>query len=141
MVRSFLAVVLGLVVALVVLTAAEWVGHFIYPLPEGIKVGDGEAMKQVIATMPTGAFLLLLAEYAVSSLAGGFFAAWIARRRPALHALTVGGVFTALGFANLLMLPGHPAWFWAANVVVYLGPAYLGSRLAPQGAPAQPAAA
>jgi hypothetical protein len=132
MVRSILAVVLGLVVAFVVISGLEWLGQFMYPLPEGVKPGDVEAMKQVVAAMPPGAFLLLLCEYAVGSLAGGFFAAWVARRRPALHALIIGGALTAVGFLNLLMLPGHPAWFWAANAVVYLLPAYLGARLAPR---------
>src|SRR5262249_27587947 len=91
--------------------------------------GDPEALKKVLPTMPTGAFLLLLFDYAAGSLAGGLVAAWVARRRPALHALIVGGVLTVLGYLNLLLLPGHPAGSRAANGVVYLLPACAGFRL------------
>jgi hypothetical protein len=132
MVRSVLALVLGLVVAVAVTAALEWIGLAVFPLPEGVNPSDPEALKKLLPTMPAGRFLLLLADYAAAGLAGGFVAAWVARRRPALHALIVGAVLTVLGFLNLLMLPGHPAWFWAANAVVYLLPAYAGARLAPR---------
>jgi hypothetical protein len=134
MVRSILAVVVGLIVAVIVTSGLQAVGQFIYPLPPGVNPNDPEALKKVLPTMPTGAFLLLLLDYAAGSLAGGLLAAWVARRRPALHALIVGGVLTVLGFLNLLLLPGHPAWVWAASAVVYLLPAYAGSRLAPHDA-------
>ncbi|HEX5272882.1 MAG TPA: hypothetical protein VFW33_20430, partial [Gemmataceae bacterium] len=117
---------LGLFVAVVFSSGLHAAGQIVYPLPS-----DREALKQAIPNMPAGAFLLWLGAYAVGALAGGFVAAWVARRRPALHALIVGGLLTVLGVLNLVMLPGHPAWFCAANLVVYLLPAYLGSRLAP----------
>ncbi|HKI33827.1 MAG TPA: hypothetical protein VKA46_18385 [Gemmataceae bacterium] len=130
MVRSIIAVLLGIILAFVVLFALEGIGMLVYPLPEGVSPNDTEALKKLLPNMPVGAFLLVLLGNAVGSLAGGFLGAWMARRAQATHALIVGTVLMLMGVANLLILPGHPAWFWAASLLVYLPPAYLGARMA-----------
>jgi hypothetical protein len=131
MVRSVVAVLVGVVIATVGILALESLGHLVYPLPEGVNPNDMEALKKVLPTMPVGAFLCVLFMYAVGSFVGGLIAGWIARRAQTVHALIVGAILMALGVVNMLMLP-HPGWFWAASLLVYLPPAYLGSRLAPR---------
>lgn len=147
MVRSIIAVLLGIVVAVVVMVALQRMGMLVYPPPADVDWNNPEAVRKFLEDAPVGALLFVLLAYAAGSLSGGFLAAWVARRAPATHALIVGGVLMAMGVLNLLMLPGHPAWFWAASLLVYLPPAYLGSRLAPrrpsapQGPPAESLAA
>jgi hypothetical protein len=132
MVRNIVAVLLGVMLATVVILVLEMVGKRVYPLPDGVDPNDQEALAKALPNMPTGAFLFLLLTYAAGSFVGGFLAARVARRAPVRQALIVGAVLMALGLANLLMLPGQPAWFWAASLLVYLPTAYLGSRLAPR---------
>jgi hypothetical protein len=135
--RSIVAVLLGIVVAGGLIFALEVAGHRVYPPPEGLDMNDREAMKKYIADAPVGALVYVLLAYAVGGLVGGFLTAWVARRAPVLHGLILGSVFLSLGVVNLLTLP-HPAWFVAANLLVFLPPAYLGALLAPRPTPPSP---
>jgi hypothetical protein len=130
--RSVLAVVLGFVAASAVMMAVEtFNGHYLYPelgrAAEGMT--DREAIRSLLASAPVGAFLVVILGWTLGSLAGGFVAAWIARRAPAGHALVLGALLTLAGVANNLMVP-PPGWFWMASLVVLIPAAYIGSRLA-----------
>jgi len=131
MVRSIVAVLVGLVIGTVVIFGLESVGHLIYPPPEGVHGNDPEEVKKVIANMPVAVFLFVLLSWAAGNCVGGFLAAWVARRSQAVHALLIGVCFQASGIILMLTLP-HPVWFWVASFLVSLPPAYLGSRLAPR---------
>ena len=140
-IRSILAVVAGLVLAMVVMMAFESLnGRVLYPDlgRQAAGLTDREAIRALFAAAPVGAFLVVIAGWAVGSFAGGWLAAWIGRR-PA-HALLTGGLLTLFGVANNLMIP-PPAWFWIVSLAVLLPAAYAGSRLAPGRSPAQPSVA
>ncbi|HTF56113.1 MAG TPA: hypothetical protein VK661_02500 [Planctomycetota bacterium] len=126
MFRGILATVGGLVAAAIVLMIFQKVGHWIYPMPAGLDVKNKEAMGAWISQLPLGAFLLLLAGYAVGSLAGGATAALIGGTlRPAL---VTGGVLMLMGIANLLMIP-HPIWLAVTSLALYLPLAWLGAKM------------
>ena len=132
--RSVVAVVAGFVLASVIMTAVEFVnGHHVYPelgkMAEGMT--DREAIRQLLASAPAGALLVVILGWILGSLAGGFAAAWIGRRSPVGHSLVLGGLLTLAGIANNLMIP-PPLWFWIAGLVVFLPAAYAGGRLAPR---------
>jgi len=103
-------------------------GHFIYPPPADLDLKNPEAMKNLIASAPVGALLLVVLAYAVGSFGGGWLAARLAPKSHILHGMIVGGLLMAAGIMNLLMLP-HPLWFWIVSVAVYLPAAYAGARL------------
>jgi len=127
--RSVLAVIAGLIVASVLMMGVEFVnGHHIYPelghAAEGLT--DPEQIRAVLATAPTGAFLVVIIGWILGSFAGGFVAAKIAK---ALRVAIITGVLlTLLGILNNLMLP-PPSWFWI-SVIVFLPAAWLGGRTA-----------
>lgn len=132
-VRSALAVIAGFVAASVVMMVVESInGHVLYPelgrAAEGTT--DREAIKDLMASTPLGAFLVVLFGWALGSLAGGFLTAWIGRDAPVRDALVLGGLLTVAGIANNLMLP-PPVWFWILSLVVFVPAAYAGARLAP----------
>jgi hypothetical protein len=129
--RSVGAVLAGLLLGVLLMMGIELVGHVLYPLPAGVDPSDFEALKALLPTLPVGALLLVLLGWTVAPLAGGFTAAWIARRAPVAHALVVGLFFLAGGVATLLMMP-HPLWFAVGGVAVFLPAAYAGSLLAPR---------
>jgi hypothetical protein len=131
MVRSMIAVVLGVVVALVVIVALEGVGTLIYPPPADTDWNNPESFRKVVAEAPVGALLFVLLGYAVACLVGGFLAAWVGRRAQSVHALIIGGILMAMGIIDLIRLR-PPTWFVVASLLAYLPPAYLGSRLAPR---------
>ena len=131
--RVILAVIAGFIAASVVMVVVESInGRVLYPelgkLAEGVT--DREVIRSVMANAPVGSFLVVLLGWALGSLTGGFFAAWIGRSTPVASALVVGGLLTVAGVANNLMLP-PPAWFWIASLVVLLPAAYAGAQMAP----------
>jgi hypothetical protein len=129
--RSILAVVAGFVVASVVMMAVETVnGRVLHPQLGRIAEGmtDREAIRSLLASAPIGAFLVVMAGWAIGSLAGGWLAARVARRAPVGHALVLGALLTLGGIANNLMVP-PPLWFWITSLLVLLPAAYAGGRL------------
>lgn len=127
--RSILSVLIGVVVAGVSIYLAEGVVGNFFSLPEDLEPGDVEALRTAMLDMPASAFAAILAGWGFGALIGGFVAGKLSQDAKRRDALLVGAVLLVLGIANMLMLP-HPAWVWAAAVVVFLGGSYLGGMVA-----------
>lgn len=130
--RRISSVVAGFVAASVVMTAVEYFnGHVLYPglakAAEGVR--DREVIRQLFATAPKGALLVVIAGWAL----GGFTGGWVAGRLAPATAMRQGRILAVLlsaaAVANNLMLP-PPLWFWIAGLAL-IGPATLaGARTA-----------
>ena len=57
MVRSTGAVIAGLLVMLIVVAAIQWLGHSVYPPPEGLDFRDKDAVAAAVALLLAGAWL------------------------------------------------------------------------------------
>ena len=68
---------------------------------------------------------------AVSMIAGGYVAAWLAPGSRVAHAVIVGTIQTGLTLAAFLTLrnTATPTWLWVAGMVVTVPSAWLGGRL------------
>ncbi len=132
--RSVLAVILGIVLAGFLIWAVEGIGHRVYPVPEGVDLTNPQAVAAFIDEAPLGALLFVILAWGVGTLAGGWLAVMVAGRSATLHAMIVGAVMLAGGIMNMVMIP-HPPWFWILGVLVFLPAAWLGARLAPAGRP------
>ncbi len=132
MLRSVLAVLAGLVLGMFTIMAVESVIPLVYPMPRAIDPADTDAMRTTLANMPVGAFVILMAGWALGALSGGLLAARLATtwfyKAPLAHALAVGLVQTAGAIANFTMLP-HPTWVLVAGLVVFIPMALLGGAL------------
>ena len=127
--RSILVVLAGAVVAGVLIAAIEAVSSAVFPLPPGLDLHDHEAMRQHIDSLPVGAFLFVLAAWAIGAFAGSWVAARIAARARLGHGLAVGALFLMAGVLTMLSIP-HPWWKWVGGIVALGGCSYLGARLA-----------
>jgi hypothetical protein len=137
MVRSILAVLAGVVAATIVIIAIQMVSMVVYPLPEGLKLDDRDAMKAYLDSMPASAWLLLLFGYFAGTFCGAALAVYLARRAPVVHAGIVCGVFMLGNLLNLLTLP-HPMWYWWVSFATF--PLAAATALAVR-SPAKPLAA
>jgi hypothetical protein len=129
--RSVLGILLAFVVASAIMMAVEAAnGKVFYPeLGKAAQgVTDREVIRQLMATAPVGALLVVLVGWALGTLVGGFIAARIATRAPGRHAIIFGGIIALAGIANNLMLP-PPIWFWIAGLVVPMAAGFLVARL------------
>jgi hypothetical protein len=92
---------------------------------------DPEAVRRLMAQIPVGALLGVIAAWAAGTVAGGWLAGRVSRR--AVAAYVVGGLVLATSVAMMFMIP-HPNWFRATAVVGLVLATYLAARLgAPDG--------
>jgi len=127
--RSVLAILAGAIVAGVLIALVEAMSSAVYPPPPGIDIHDHEAMRQHVDTLPIGAFLFVLAAWAIGSFGGSWVAARLATRARLRHGLAVGALFLGAGVMNMLMIP-HPWWMWVGGILALAGCSFLGARLA-----------
>lgn len=127
--KSIGAIVAGLIVAVLVVMASEFVISMIYPPPAGVDLANREAMTAAIAKLPAGIFAGVLIGWAAATVSGGWLAGKLAGRAQAIHGLIVGMLMLIAGVANMLMFP-HPVWMWVSGILILLVGGYLGGRLA-----------
>lgn len=126
--KIVLATLVGLVVAVVLVGALEWVSHQIYPPPADLDLSDREALTEHIRQSPTGALLLLVLAHIVAAIGGGFVAGKLSDTPKPTPGYIIGGLLLVAGVANLIMIPGHPIWFWVLEILLYVPAALVGYR-------------
>ncbi|HRN61057.1 MAG TPA: hypothetical protein PK743_00975 [Luteimonas sp.] len=129
MIRSTLAVLLGLLAALATMLLLEYVGMSLFPLPPGINLDNEEDLARLVASASTGKMLWVLMGWTVAAFVGGWVAAKISRRHRTGAALWVGALIVAGVVLNAALLP-HPAWMTIAGVLLPLPVAWFAARLA-----------
>lgn len=127
------AVVAGLVVAIAIVSGAEGIVHRMYPPPAGANMQDMAVVKQYVASMPLTPMLLVLGGWLLATFTGAALAAKLGQSR--VPAYVVGGLLLCAGIANSMLIP-QPVWFSIASFVIYIGAAFVASRVAYSTAPA-----
>jgi len=135
-VRSILAVIVGMLAAFVLIALVQVIGMRAYPPPTGIEATSLESMRIAMARKPLGALLFVLLAYTVGSVTGGWVAAHFAPKARMTHAMIVAALLFGAGLMNLMTIP-HPAWFWVASSVIYWLGAWSGAQAAGALAPGQ----
>lgn len=125
-VRSLLAVIAGLLVAMIVIAGVEAVGHAIYPPPADLDITRARDQAQLMELMPLEAKLVVIAAWFFGSLAGAAMA--IAIARGVLPAWIVAVAIAGLGLWTTQMFP-HPDWMLASAVVLPLVSVLVAKRL------------
>ena len=125
-VRSLLAVVAGLVVAMLVIGGVEAIGHAIFPPPEGLDLNRVEDQARIMEAIPFEAKLSVVLAWFIGSLAGAAAAIAIARR--VVPAWIVAVAIAGLGLWTTQIFP-HPDWMLASAVVLPLVAVLVAKRL------------
>jgi hypothetical protein len=128
-VRSVLAVIVGMLVAFVLIAMVEMLGMRVYPPPAGMDPTNLESIKAAMARVPLGALLFVLLAYTVGSVAGGWVAARFAPSARMMHAMIVAALLFGAGLMNLMTIP-HPTWFWVVSSAIYWLGAWSGAQAA-----------
>ncbi len=105
--RKILAVVFGIVVAVVLIIAIEALGHAVYPVPDGLDLTDPEALQAYVMDAPIAALLFVLGAWLVATLVGGLLACFIAKESPLVYSAIIGGLVLLGTIINLMSIP-HP---------------------------------
>jgi len=136
--RTILAGVAGCALSFLIILGMDALSHQVYPPPAGLDPRDPAAMRTIIAGMPTGAFIIVVAGW----ILGAGLGSWLATRISAGKALAggvVGGVTFAATSANLFSIP-HPVWVVLGALIGIPLASWLGTRAARTPPPAVPTA-
>jgi hypothetical protein len=128
MTRKILAVVFGVVVAVVLIVAIEALGHTVYPVPDSLDLTNPEVLKAYMIDAPIAALLLVLGAWLVAALVGGLLACFIAKESPLVYSAIIGGLVLMGTVINLISIP-HPLWFSITSVVAIIATIFVTSRL------------
>jgi hypothetical protein len=123
--RRIGAVIVGLIVAFLLVFAAEGIAHKIFPPPPGTNMQDMAQVKAFVATLPLSVLLIVLTGWLIAT----FVATWLAARIAGtpIPAYIVGALLLCAGIANAFMIP-QPVWFSIASFVIYIGATWVGAR-------------
>jgi len=124
MLRDIAGAIIGIAVAVVTVMFVEWIGHSLFPLPDGLEITDTEALNARIGSLPLTAFLLLLAGNLIATFDGVLIACLIGRVKPFFYALLIGMLVIAYTASDLLIFQ-HPNWYSAAVLIGIVLSAWL----------------
>lgn len=122
--RNILAVVAGLVAAMIAMAIVQAVGDAMLPPPPDLAGVDDPA--QVMDLIPVEARIAVALAWFLGALAGACAAIAVSRR--VLPAWIVGLLIALLGVWSTRMVP-HPDWLLAASAVLPLVAVLFAKRL------------
>lgn len=128
MIRTILAVIVGLLAAMATMHLFEFGSARLYPFASGTDPRDPAALAAHVAAAPLSAMALVVAGWVVGAFDGGLVAALIARRHRRGAALTVGALIVASVIAVSMMF-AHPLWMTVAGLLLPLPASWLGAFL------------
>lgn len=129
MIRNVAAMIAGVGTAFLTVMLFDSLDRMIFPPPAGLDFSDPAAIEPYLATLPIGAFLLILASSAVAAFAGTLVASHIGTIRPFYCAVVIGGMVLAATVANFIAIP-HPLWLSIGTLVGIVASAWFAARLA-----------
>ena len=124
--KTILAVIAGVIAGGAIVFVTEAIGHSLFPPPADIDLSNPDDVKRLMASLPAGAFAMVLLGWFLGSFAGAYVAHAIARKPVAAWAVAV--IFILFTIMNFFMIP-HPAWMIAAGLLIPLVSAWLVLRL------------
>ncbi len=128
--RTVLALVVGIVIGGGVNIALVALGPMVIPPPPGADMTTAEGLRAAMPLLEPKHFVMPFLAHALGTLAGALAGAALAVSHRARVAYAIGFVFLAGGIAASAMIPA-PAWFIAVDLVVaYLPMAWLGLSFA-----------
>jgi len=127
MLRSIAGAFAGIVVAVILVSLVELLGHQVYPPPADIRTYDAEKMAAYVEALPLGAFLFVLAAWVIGAFGGSGVALMLAPSRRGTLAWVVTGFILVSAVMNLLFIP-HPVWFGVATAFLLPAVGFAASR-------------
>ena len=117
----------GVVIAVALVFAIEWVIGLIVPAPADFNMRDPEQVRARVASMPMWAILLVLVGWVVGTGLGSLAAVRIARTTRLWPGLIVGAVVFLATLYNIMTIP-HPIWFVAISLISIPIASWVGAK-------------
>ena len=132
MLRTLLAIVAGLITAMLAIFGVEAIGLLFFPPPAGTALDTEADLARLVAMSSPAAKAWLVFGWALGSFIGAWVAARISRKHRRIAALAVG-LFIVAGTVMNAMLIVHPLWMNLLGILLPVPLALLAARLAGPG--------
>jgi hypothetical protein len=116
--------VAGVAIAVAIVFLADVLSHMLYPFPAELDANDSAGMRAYIATLPIGAFLMVMGGWVLGTFVGAVVAARIGTAKAWVYPTIVGLLMFAATTATLIAIP-HPHWFSIISLLAILASAWL----------------
>ena len=119
--KRTLATLAGIVVAVVMIGAVQFVSHKLFAPAVMPDMNDPAVVRAFVMSMPISAFLMVLLSYMLGAFTGGMVAVRVAARvsphtKPLVCTGIVGGFVLAASLMNVVMIP-HPIYSSLSSTV------------------------
>jgi hypothetical protein len=129
MLRTLLAIVAGLITAMLVIFGVEAAGMLLFPPPAGMPLETEADLAKLVAMASPAAKAWLVFGWALGSFVGAWVAARISRQHRRIAALAVA-LFIVAGTVMNAMVIAHPLWVNLLGILLPVPLALLAARLA-----------
>jgi hypothetical protein len=126
--RSFLSIVGGMAVAVLVVILMDKLGAMIHPLPAGFDPRVTAQVNAHIATAPFGAMLVMVSGWVLAPFTGGLVASKLSGRPGTMYVWSIMLLFLSTTLVNLGTYV-HPPWMWLVATAGIPGAGWLAARL------------
>ena len=130
--RNIVAVVVGLIFAIISITVFTLLSHMVFPFSaeftEKIATGDPEVLKATLKNGSLAAFLGELAARAMGCFVGGLVCGQISNKSRMLYGLLLAVLLMLMGVQSLRQIP-RPLWYQLALLFMYIPPAWVASKI------------
>jgi hypothetical protein len=130
MLKKSLAVIAGILSGGIIISLVESLGKFVHPVPENFDFNNKKALAEFVSNAPPMAFAIIILAWACGAFVAGLVSEAIGKGPGAVLSVVAGSILMLGGLINLIMLPGHPVWFWVIGLGVYIPSAFLGNKTA-----------
>jgi hypothetical protein len=127
--RAILAILAGCVLSVLVVAGVDALGHLVYPPPAGVDLRDPAAMPTIIASMPVGAFIIVVSGWMLAAGLGSWVATRLSRTGKRWPGVVVGGLVLVATGVNLFTI-AHPVWVVIVAAIGIPLATWVGIRLA-----------
>ncbi|WP_350293991.1 hypothetical protein [uncultured Croceitalea sp.] len=128
MIRNILAVLAGVVAAVIIFIIAESINGSLHPIPTDLDFSNTEAVKSFYENQPILFWLVVLFGWAIGSFVCGFLIKLISKTDKILLPIIAGIPLTLSAVANFFALP-HPTWFIIVALLLFIPFVLLGHQV------------
>lgn len=127
--RTILAVIAGLIIAMVVMLSVEFLSMQVSPPPPGFTLDNQADLARLVEMASPASKALVVLGWALASFLGGWVAARLSRQHRLVAALAIGVLIVIGVVFNTANIP-HPLWMTVLGVLLPMPLAFAAARLA-----------
>lgn len=126
MLKQIFIFITALAMFIITVSVFEFLVPFVLGIdgPSAEVMQNPELLRSFMERQPAASYIGVMVAHAIGAIIGGMVIGFGGLPKWSAYVLAV--ICMAGGIGNLILLPGHPTWFWVLDLVVYIPSVLLG---------------